>query len=250
MCEINNNDVGRYLVFTGMIQRLHCDWIQWTERRNNKRYKVALIRIQYFSIKTTGESSRNKLNQNLVFPITSFSCCVRGDYCCPICSAHVKGKCYNLMILDVSIRDDKWHRRNLGPIFKNLTVQPFRYNWWWIAMAQPDEVIRYSEHFISLCVTVTELMLAQHIVEGRWGRRQGVKWWCYTRHTQLRVYHNTMSSESPHLTGLANSANLFNITICPEPTSDCCIVLQVEFLTLMICPSNSIIINLLTSPDA
>ena len=36
MCEINNNDVGRYLVFTGMIQRLHCDWIQWTERRNNK----------------------------------------------------------------------------------------------------------------------------------------------------------------------------------------------------------------------
>ena len=78
MCEINNNDVGRYLVFTGMIQRLHCDWIQWTERRNNKRYKVALIRIQYFSIKTTGKSSRNKLNQNLVFPITSFSCCVGG----------------------------------------------------------------------------------------------------------------------------------------------------------------------------
>lgn len=128
MCEINNNDVGRYLVFTGMIQRLHCDWIQWTERRNNKRYKVALIRIQYFSIKTTGESSRNKLNQNLVFPITSFSCCVRGDYCCPICSAHVKGKCYNLTILDVSIRDDKWHQRNLGPTFKNLTAQPFRYN--------------------------------------------------------------------------------------------------------------------------
>ena len=101
MCEINNNDVGRYLVFTGMIQRLHCDWIQWTERRNNKRYKVALIRIQYFSIKTTGKSSRNKLNQNLVFPITSFSCCVRGDYCCPICSAHVKGKCSNLTILRV-----------------------------------------------------------------------------------------------------------------------------------------------------
>ena len=138
MCEINNNDVGRYLVFTGMIQRLHCDWIQWTERRNNKRYKVALIRIQYFSIKTTGESSRNKLNQNLVFPITSFSCCVRGDYCCPICSAHVKGKCYNLTILDVSIRDDKWHRRNLGPTFKNLTVQPFRYNWWWMAMKSLD----------------------------------------------------------------------------------------------------------------
>ena len=39
-------------------------------------------------------------------------------------------------------------------------------------------------------------------------------------HTQLRVYHNTMSStthHSGHLTGLANSANLFNNHNLPSP---------------------------------
>ena len=47
-------------------------------------------------------------------------------------------------------------------------------------------------------------------------------WWhsatCLSQHNELR--------HSGHLTGLANSANLFNITICPEPTSDCDKVLQ------------------------
>ena len=78
MGEINNIMMLVVIsLFTGIIV------IQPTEiqRENNKGFTNSVQFRSNIFYQNRDNSTRNKLNQNLVFPITSFSCWVLRDYC-------------------------------------------------------------------------------------------------------------------------------------------------------------------------
>ena len=96
-------DVGRYLV----IYRNH-DVIQPTEiqRENNKGFTNSVQFRSNIFYQNRDNSTRNKLNQNLVFPITSFSCWVLRDYCGTIRSTLLSAGSHLFSCLPLDIIDN------------------------------------------------------------------------------------------------------------------------------------------------
>ena len=84
ICTKNKQHVARYRIARDDCENNNGRW----ELENNKRCRLNTCTdwAQYFPSKQ-GITDANKLNQNLVFPITPFSCCAGWDYCCPISSA-------------------------------------------------------------------------------------------------------------------------------------------------------------------